>query len=238
MATLQYKLLQQFRSLFENTIYRHRSSTNGDRVASFLIDDMYAIKRSSKLAAAIDDGLSVIDAANKTTGKTHRRGDGTFGAVVPGVDPVPRSGYVVQFGKVANVEIGTEMKIMAKAMIKQLDRVCSDMKQQAAQFRKHGNDPVCVGLFAVNYAPTYVSFEGERDFPTDGKKYAHPIDEAASAEARLIAEVAPHYDELIVLRFAATNQSPGTFAWVDEQATVQEYGAALVRLCKQYDRRF
>jgi hypothetical protein len=49
-------------------------------------------------------------------------------------------------GEVANILLGAEVKILAKAMIKQLDRVGSDMENQAAEFRKHGNAPICVGI--------------------------------------------------------------------------------------------
>jgi len=42
-------------------------------------------------------------------------------------------GIAVAFGKVATIEIGTEVKILAKAMRKQLDRVCSDLEKQISE---------------------------------------------------------------------------------------------------------
>jgi hypothetical protein len=238
-VTTNYKLLESFRSLFDGVEYRHRDSTRGDFVASFLVDDLYTLGRSPKLRHNVDSGLSVINSANKTVGKQHRRGDGLFGAAVPGVAPSSVSPYVVSFGSVAAVEVGTETKILAKAMIKQLDRVGTDMINQAAEFRRHGNNPVCVGVIGVNYAPQYRSLEGEREWLTNGLNgHKHPIQEAESAEQRLVARVASSFDEVIVLRFLATNQPPFDFQWLDVQRTSMEYGATLVRLSRLYEQRF
>jgi hypothetical protein len=234
-----YKLLDSFRSLFENTEYRHRDSTRGDFVASFLVEDLLALERSAKLKSNIDNGHSVANSTNKTTGKPHRRGDGFFGAAVPGIDAEARQGYAVRFGKIAAAEIGTETKILAKAMIKQLDRVGSDMINQAAEFRGGGNNPICVGVIGVNYAPIYRSLEGDREFATTGSGgYKHPAQEAQAAEQRLVARVSSSFDELIVLRFIATNIAPFEFRWVDPVATAHEYGATLVRISRYYEQRF
>ena len=43
---------------------------------------------------------------------------------------------------------------------------------------------------------------------------------------------------LLVLRFRATNVSPFPFEWLDYAQTAKEYGALLVRLSREYDRRF
>jgi hypothetical protein len=234
-----YKLLESFRSLFENIEYRHRNSTRGDYVASFLVDDLYALGRSIKLVKNVDSGLSVANSANKTVGKEHRRGDGLFGAAVPGIEAVKVSPHLVSFGQIAAVEVGTETKILAKAMIKQLDRVGTDMMNQAKEFRKHGNDPICVGVIGVNYASAYRSLEGDREWPTTGMDgHKHPIQEAALAENRLVTRVSPHFDELLVLRFTATNMPPFSFSWLDDAQTRHQYGAALVRLSRLYDQRF
>jgi hypothetical protein len=39
-------------------------------------------------------------------------------------------------------------------------------------------------LVGINFAERYVSFEGKKKWPTDGKRYKHPIQEAAQAERR------------------------------------------------------
>ncbi len=123
-------------------------------------------------------------------------------------------------------------------MIKQLDRVGSDMETQVAEFKRHGNQPICVGIVGINYASQYTSFEGEMAWPTDGRKYKHPIQEAAAAESRLLARVSDKFDELLCLRFLATNTPPFDFDWVDRAQTEKHYGAALVRLSALYERRF
>lgn len=239
LKTTNYKLLKSFQSLFDGVEYRHRDSTRGDFVASFLVDDLYTLGRSPKLRHNVDNNLSVINSANKTVGKQHRRGDGLFGAAVPGIDASTVSPYVVSFGSVATVEVGTETKILAKAMIKQLDRVGTDMINQVAEFRKHGNNPICVGVVGVNYAPQYRSLEGSREWLTTGSNgHKHPIQEAKLAEQRLVDRVSTHFDELIVLRFSATNHSPFAFTWMDGDLTAREYGAALVRLSRLYEQRF
>ena len=105
-------------------------------------------------------------------------------------------------------------KILMKAMIKQIDRVINDLKGQAQHFRSRGGNPICVGVVGINRAPYCTTYEGIRSFRTDGKKYQHPIDEAASAEERLRQFAAPAYDEFFILRFEASTNlhipSPGT----------------------------
>ena len=77
---------------------------------------------------------------------------------------------LVARGPVATIEIGAETKILAKAMIKQIDRVISDLINQVTQFKRGGGSPICVAFIGINFAEQYVSFEGRRRWPTDGKK--------------------------------------------------------------------
>jgi hypothetical protein len=237
---LAYKLLEAFKSLFEGNEYRHRDSTQGDYVASFLIDDVYSLNRSANLKAAVDSRQSVLNVRNKTVGRAHRRGDGSFGAAVPSIEPqlIPET-YVVALGEVASIEIGAEVKIFAKAMIKQLDRVGTDMINQADEFKRSNPAAIRVGIVGINYANVYRGLEGEREYITTGRGgYAHPAQEAAQAEQRLVARVSSHFDELIVLRFVATNMPPLEFSWRDETQLTKEYGAALVRIAALYETRF
>src|SRR6266571_4385522 len=80
-------------------------------------------------------------------------------------------------------------------------------------------------MVGINWSPCYTSYEGDRAWPTDGKKYIHPIQEAAQAESRLRAEIAGKFDEFLVLRFRATNADPFPFDWVDYRETYRDYGA-------------
>lgn len=234
---MPYKLLTAFEALFQGVQYKHRVSNNGDRVASFLVDDLYALAQSPKLIKAVDAHSLVLNVANKAEGQQQRRGDGSFGTIVPGVAPVTNNSYTVALGAVANIKIGAEVKILAKAMIKQIDRVGTDLINQAAEFRRHGNNPICVGIVGVNHAQAYTGFEGDRAWPTDGKKYKHPIQEAQAAQQALVARGVPgHFDEFLFLHFIATNDGAFPFAWVNAGQTERAYGAALVRLsvlCEQ-----
>jgi hypothetical protein len=144
----------------------------------------------------------------------------------------------VRRGEIATIEIGIEVKILAKAMIKQIDRVISDLTRQVEHFRQAGGNPVCVGVVGINHADHYVSHEGTTAWPTDGKKHKHPSQEAAAAESRLAARAAPAFDEFIGLRFRGTNEPPFPFASVDQRQTELNYGALLTRTLRKYEARF
>jgi hypothetical protein len=234
---LEWRLLTEFRSLFEGKKYIHRSSNLGDQVACCLFEDLLSVGRSARLAERISRQLAVANTRNLTVGRSVRRGDGTFGEAVPGVEVFLVPNFTVPRGQIASIEIGAETKILAKAMIKQIDRVVSDLRAQADHFRSAGAEPICVGLVGVNHADAYVSFEGRRKFPTDGKKHKHPVQEAAEATSRLLEKASPAFSEFLVLKYRATNAKPFPFEWVDEQATRVEYAAMLARICAMYDRR-
>jgi hypothetical protein len=123
-------------------------------------------------------------------------------------------------------------------MIKQIDRVISDLTRQVEHFKDAGGIPISVGIVGINHAEKYVSREGEAIWPTDGKKHRHPIQEAKEAEARLRARAAPAFDEFLVLRFRATNEPPFSFAWLDQHQTELDYGAILTRILRKYEARF
>lgn len=203
-----------------------------------LYEDLVAIDRSPKLTKAIRDGILVLNVANRTQGIRARRGDGTLGELVPGVTPIWDPGYGVGRGKIATVEIGVEVKILNKAMIKQIDRVLNDLRNQAVQFRKGGSQAVCVGIAGVNHADHYVSFEGDRSWPTTGKQgYLHPIQEAAEAQRRLRDDAAPSYNEFLILGYKATNEAPYPFEWVDFEQIRLNYGALLTRISSTFQQR-
>jgi hypothetical protein len=233
-----FALLDTFRGLFEGTQYKHRDSSLGDLVASQLYEDLVNLGRSQKLADRVKSQERVVNLANRTVGRPSRRGDGTFGELVPTAIAITEAGLRVARGEVANIEIGAETKILAKAMIKQIDRVIGDLARQVEEFRKTGGNPICVGIVGLNFAPSYTSYEGAREWPTDGRKHKHPVQEAAEAESRLLNRAASAFDEFQILGFRATNVSPFPFEWLDYAHTAKEYGALLVRLSREYDRRF
>lgn len=231
------RLLNTFRSLFEGKPYLHRKSNLGDLVAAEFYEDLVALNKSRKLTERVQAHDRVINLKNTTIGKKARRGDGTFGELVPTAVALVEKEFVVARGPTANLEIGAETKILAKAMIKQIDRVVGDLLRQVMMFKRHGN-PICVGFVGINFADKYTSFEGKREFPTDGKKYKHPIQEAEAALNHLTRDAQPAFDEFLVLRFSVTNDSPYPFNWVDYNSLLLEYNALLTRVSRQYDQRF
>jgi len=237
-AETDFTLLKTFRGIFEGQKYNHRNSTLGDFVASYLYEDLVALNRSPSLTERVRKHERVINLGNKAVGRPSRRGDGTFGELVPTAIAIAETGLLVARGEIANIEIGVETKILAKAMIKQIDRVIGDLVRQVEQFKKTGGNPICVGLVGINFSSRYTGYEGLVEWPTDGKKHKHPIQEAQDAQSRLVAQAAPAFDEFQILRFRAENTPPFAFEWVDYRKTAKEYGALLVRLSREYDRRF
>ena len=235
---MAFKLLAEFQALFSGAVYLHRISTHGDRVAGYLYEDLFDLARSPKYVARVIDQTRVLNTKNRATGLAARRGDGTFGERVPTVPPRVIPGLAVARASVATIEIGAEAKILAKAMIKQIDRVCSDMRHQAAEFRKHHENAICVGIVGINHASRMTSYEGKAVWPTDGRIHKHPIQEAAAAEARITYSAAPDYDEMVFLRFKAENAAPFAFTWLNEARTNAEYSSALIRISREYERRF
>lgn len=205
-----------------------------------LYEDLVSIGRSSKLANAIIKRKDrVLNVQNRLHGIAARRGDGTFGELIPGERPIIDPGYRVARGPVATIEIGIEMKILLKAMIKQIDRVINDLRNQVLQFRRAGGNPICVAIIGINEAESVVGYEGERSFPTAGRGgYLHPSQEALEAQRRLRAQIASDYDEFLVLRFKATNAQPYPFEWANQDEARLDYAAALTRISARYQQRF
>jgi hypothetical protein len=117
--------------------------------------------------------------------------------------------------------------------------VINDLRHQVTAFKRGGGHPICVAVIGINHADHTVGYEGERAFPTSGKHgFLHPIQEAAEAEQRLREHAAALYDEFVVLRFKATNESPYAFDWVNHDDTRMDYAAALARIGSTYQQRF
>jgi len=235
----EYDLLKAFRSLFEGNQYLHRDSSLGDWVASYLYEDLFKLRKSGKLNKRITAGVRVLNTQNRTVGIARRRGDGTFGELVPAGTAIREEGLAVARGPVATIEIGVETKILAKAMIKQIDRVMTSLRDQVAQFRLGGGNPICVAVVGINHAESVIGYEGDRPFPTTGRGgFLHPIQEAAEAERRLREQALPAFDEFLILRYRATNAAPFPFEWVDYSSTRLDYAAVLSRISSRYQQRF
>jgi hypothetical protein len=232
------RLLNTFRNLFDGKQYLHRKSNLGDLVAAEFYEDLLNVGKSEKVVERMAKRDRVINLRNLAIGRTARRGDGSFGELVPTATTIVEQGFRVARGPTANVEIGAETKILAKAMIKQIDRVIGDLLRQVEMFKRQGAHPICVAFVGINHAQQYISYEGDRSYETDGRKYKHPIQEAADAERRLISQARPAFDEFLILKFVATNSSPFPFQWLNEERLQLEYNALLTRVCREYDKRF
>src|SRR5438046_10178325 len=123
----RYRLLERFLSVFEGTQYRHRDSSIGDSIAIELYEDLHSLHKSAKLVSRIENHERVINVQNVRQGVKARRGDGTFGELIPGEDAVALPGLTVARSRIAAVEIGVDVKILATALIKQNDRVMTHL---------------------------------------------------------------------------------------------------------------
>jgi len=139
------KLLGRFEATFRNGPYIHRNSNLGNRIADFLYEDLYDLHDSNKYNRRVGSRRRVLNPKGISPGIRARRGDGSFGDLIPGTPAVEASGFAVARGATATVEIGAEVKIIAKAMIKQIDRVTSDLCGQAAHFKRKSPDALTVG---------------------------------------------------------------------------------------------
>jgi hypothetical protein len=231
----QYKLLAQFEATFRGHPYLHRNSQLGNRVADYLFDDLYDLDPQSVLRRDVDRGVVALNPKGVSPGVSARRGDGSFGPVVPGHRPLIFPGHVVSVAPTAEVDVGAEVKILAKAMIKQIDRVISDLCGQAGQFKNKSPEAITVGLVGINLSEEYTSFEGDRTYPT-GKYGPHPVTEAPEAERRLRASAEPCFREFLYLPFRATNSPPFPFEWAKPQVTRDDYAAMLARIVRAYER--
>jgi hypothetical protein len=243
VLTKKWRLLTAFEAIFAGKIYRHRSNNQGDQIAVELYEDLFSLGNSRKFQADIDEVRRGISLANVRVGIGARRGDGTLGEFIPGEAVLAVPGYAVRRGPVATLDIGVEVKILNKAMVKQINERITSLKKQAEYFvtgrdgRARGN-PITIAIVGVNHADYTVGYEGERLYRTDGKTHAHPFQEAQTVEERIRNEVVPKFDETIMLRYKATNEDPYPFEWVDASRAAREYAASLVRISSEYERRF
>lgn len=223
---MAYRLLEAFESVFTGRRYLHRNQSIGNFVASHLYEDLLDLGRSPRLVHGIISGRFVVNTSNLIKGRSGRRGDGTFGELIPGEEGKAETGFKVRRGPVATLIVGAEVKIIAKAMLKQIDRVMTDLLSQALTFKQQTKSVITVAIVGVNHSNSYVSYESDRSYPAKPA----PAKEAPAALQRIVQRVSPAFDELLTLRFRATNVAPYPFDWVDAQDTRQSYSGALLRV--------
>jgi hypothetical protein len=232
-----FKLLGAFEGLFRGTVYKHRVSTLGNFVATHLYEDLFDHGGSDKFRARVSSQHCVVNIDGSTRGVKARRGDGTFGARVPGSAPVKSDGFTVYQGMVALTHVGAEFKIVATAHLKQIDRVLQDLTGSAVSLKEKSANAITIGFAAVNYSEQWTGMEGTRSFPVVRKPH-RALQESEETVRRLYEVARPVFDELVVLRFKATNQELFPFEWLNPSGVASDYGAAVVRIADLYERRF
>lgn len=227
-------LLEAFQSLFTGQLYKHRDSSQGDKIAAFLYDDLAALGRSAKLVQRIQQQVSVAANTGRVFGRPGRRPDGTFGTLVPGATAELCPPYTTARGPLARLEIGVEVKIMATKMIAQIDRVMTGLSDQAATLASQNKTAIRVAIVGVNHAPEYTGREGDRPFIAK----AAPAQEAVEIIRRIETRIRSLYDELLILPFSASNRPPYQFFWVQATRTLHEYNSILLRVSDEYETSF
>lgn len=232
------ELLRAFEETFKGQPYLHRISTTGDRLAAILYEDLfnYCAETNSggSYVRRIESAELVLNTLNRITGRRSRRADGTLGARVPSEQPDRLNQSRAARAPVATLQIGIEFKIIATKMTAQMDRVATDLRNQAEEFAQLNPKAIKVAIVGVNHATEYEGREGTRSF----RARRAPAAEAAAVIQFIVGRVEKQYDELMVLRFAATNIDPFPFKWVDVNATRRDYSAAILRLAGLYQQRF
>lgn len=95
------RLLATFEATFEGKRYLHRDSSLGDFVAMHLYEDLYTVGKSALFRRRADRKERVLNVQNRRTGIQARRGDGTFGELIPTAKPIEDPGFRVARGPVA-----------------------------------------------------------------------------------------------------------------------------------------
>jgi hypothetical protein len=183
----------------------------------------------------VQHGRTVVNRGGKIhTPRAIRRNDSILGRPPAGFTLAPPPpGFSVLEGPVAEPRVGCELKILAKSQLKQIGRVISDLERFADRMKSLNDRCINTAVVGVNYESDYVGWEADRP-------YRHKLtsNEPEIVSARLTEALLDRYDELLILRFRATNQSAYPFSWVQLKQVDLDYGAALTRIGELYQSRF
>jgi hypothetical protein len=235
MANGKFRLLEAFRRTFAGTLYKHRNSTLGNKIGRELFEDLLALLVSARYTEHVERGAGVVNSGGRIhSPRAIRRNDSIFGKPPAGVSLQARKGSLsIPEGPVAEPRLGCEVKIIAKSQQKQIDRVISDLENFSLRMKSLSRKCINVAIVGVNQESDYVGYEGERAF-----RHTLRDQEPVGVMAKLKEQLLGRYDELLILRFKATNQPPYPFAWVDAHRVELDYGSALTRVGGLYQRRF
>jgi hypothetical protein len=232
MSNGKFRLLETFRNTFQGRVYKHRASTIGNTIGRELFEDLYAHAISRRLNEQAKKQVVVVNRGGGIRGKLIRRNDSVLGRPPAGSVIRMRARWSVPEGEVAEPRIGCEVKILAKSQLKQIDRVISDLENFVSRMKRLNKRCINVAMVGVNYESDYVGYEG-------GRRFRHVLrpHEPQEVERRL-AVLRASYDEVVILRFLATNQRPYPFDWLNPDVTDLDYGAILTRVGELYQTRF
>lgn len=227
-----FRLLDQFATTFRKGPYKHRSPSLGNKIGRELFEDLVTHKVSRLLTDRARSREEILTMTGEIYGRKRVRRNDSFSGRPPAgeLDIRAVAGRLMCEGVIAEPHIGCEVKIVAKAQQKQIDRVLNDLRGFGVRMRSLHVRCINVAVVGVNHEAKYVSYEGKR-------RYRHPLrlNEALETVDR-IREIEADFDEVLVLSFRATNESPSfPFEWVDEAKTRRDYGAILTRIGSLYD---
>lgn len=234
-APLPFRLLDRFAATFQHGPYKHRSPSLGNRIGRELFEDLTSHSVSNSLADRMQSRQEIVTMSGEIYGRKRVRCNDSFSGRPPAgeldIRAVP--GFEVYEGVIAEPHIGCEVKILAKAQQKQIDRVINDLRGFGARMRRLHVRCINVAVVGVNHESEYVSYEGEREYRDRLR-----ANEAIQTEQR-VREIQDDFDEVLILPFRATNEAPAfPFTWVDKRRTRRDYGAILTRIGSLYDERF
>ena len=230
-----FRLLDRFALTFRQGPYLHRSPNLGNRIARELFDDLVSHHVSDLLVERVRSRREIVTMKGEIYGRKRVRRNDSFSGKPPAgeLDIRDIDGSLVCEGVIAEPHIGCEVKILAKAQQKQVDRVVNDLRGFNARMRRLHARCINVAVIGVNHESEYVSYEGDRQYRDRLR-----AKEAEQTEER-VHEIEDDFDEVLVLPFRATNEAPAfPFTWVDEAKTRRDYGAILTRIGSSYDERF
>ena len=235
LISQSFRLLDQFAATFRQGPYLHRSPSLGNRIGRELFEDLVSHDVSNLFVQRVRSRREIVTMKGEIYGRKRVRRNDSFSGKPPAGELDIRSvaDSLVSEGVIAEPHIGCEVKTLAKAQQKQVDRVINDLRGFGVRMRRLHIRCINVAVVGVNHESKYVSYEGDR-------QYRHRLrpNEASQTEER-VREVQEDFDEVLILPFRATNEAPKfPFAWVDEAKTRRDYGAILTRIGSLYDERF
>ena len=159
MPSLPFKLLARFEDTFRQGPYKHRSANLGNRIARELFEDLFAHSVSMRLTDRMRSQFEVVTVNGEIYGRKRVRRNDSFSGRPPAgeLDIRTPTGSEVSEGVIAEPHIGCEVKIIAKAQQKQIDRVINDLRGFGVRMRSLHIRCVNVAVVGVNHESDYVS---------------------------------------------------------------------------------